>query len=288
MNLCSLMQDGQLLAPFTAAQTEDVRVSVTRQRQHSSNRQLYSDLDPCSLTPGSSFWSLCFTWGLGPPLRAPPSGRQLEWLTGRASTSALVLAFWLLPALRTSSPSGAHATGMGRGIRMHAAALQGQTCRSPTETATWGEGMGMQGQGAGLRGLTMVSAQRWGQGRGPEVARSVCGERCQSRNPAHTAPPPGVSRKLPAGLSEGSPGVKRRCGWCCEVRRRRSPRPEPRYAGPSRRTHGSRRESSARPSRRSQHPVPRGRTHLPWEEVSGRAARRRHRVPAWLERLRAV
>lgn len=50
--------------------------------------------------------------------------------------------------------------------------------------------MGMQRKGAELRVLTMVSAQRWGQGRGPEAARSVCRERCQSQNSAHTAPPP--------------------------------------------------------------------------------------------------
>lgn len=43
-------------------------------------------------------------------------------------------------------------------------ALQRQICRSPAETVTRDEGMGMLGQGAELRGLTMVSAQRWGQG----------------------------------------------------------------------------------------------------------------------------
>lgn len=63
-------------------------------------------------------------------------------------------------------------------------ALQGQTCRSPAERATWDEGMGMQGQGAELRVLTMVSAQRWGQGRDPEVARSACG-----RDVSHRTPP---------------------------------------------------------------------------------------------------
>lgn len=45
-------------------------------------------------------------------------------------------------------------------------ALQRQTCRSPAEPVTRDKGMGMLGQGAELRGLTMVSAQRWGQGRG--------------------------------------------------------------------------------------------------------------------------
>lgn len=83
------------------------------------------------------------------------------------------------------------------------------------ETATRGEGVGMQGQGAkgpesAVSPWCLLSVG--GQGRGPEVARSVCGERCQSRNPAPTAPPPGGSRKLPAGLSEGSPGVKRSSG----------------------------------------------------------------------------
>lgn len=147
------------------------------------------------------FWSMCYNWGLGLPLRTPPSGRQLEWLTGRALASALVLASWPLPALRTSSPSGAHATRDMRigGCERTQVALQGQTYRSPAKRATWDEGMGMQEQGTELRVLTMVSAQRWGQGRGPEVARSVCGERRQSQNPAPTVPPPRVSRKLPAG-----------------------------------------------------------------------------------------
>lgn len=89
-----------------------------------------------------------------------------------------------------------------------------------------------------------------GQGRGPEVARSVCGKRCQSRNPAPTAPPPGVSRKLPAGLSEGSPGVKRSSGWYAKSGGGAHHNRSPGRPGPSRSTHRARREQRplARPA----------------------------------------
>lgn len=137
----------------------------------------------------------------------------------------------------------------------------------------------MQGQGAGLRVLTMVLAQRWGQGRGPEVARLVCGERCQSRNPAHTAPPPGGSPEASSGPRLRVPRCKGglrlvlrgkeealTTAWA-SVHTDLSEAPSAARAE----AHTAPGESRVRPPRRSLHPLLHGLTHLSWEEVPGLA-----------------
>lgn len=78
-------------------------------------------------------------------------------------------------------------------------ALQGQIAevppRQPRGMRTWA----CRGKGLSSGFSPWFRLSVGDRGGDPEVTRSVCGETCQSQNPAHTAPPPGGFRKLPAG-----------------------------------------------------------------------------------------
>lgn len=146
----------------------------------------------------------------------------------------------------------------------------------------------MQGQGAGISGLTMVSAQRWGTGEGSRGSPFSLRRKMSITEPRPHSP---ASRWFP----EAASGPERRIPGCKEVLRLVRGREEALtttgapVGGGRAEAHTAPGESSARsPVPRIPAPPPPRRTHLLREEVSGRAARRRHRVPAWLEGLRAV
>lgn len=78
------------------------------------------------------------------------------------------------------------------------------------KTATRGEGVGMQGQGAGISGLTMVSAQRWGTGEGSRGSPFSLRRKMSITEPRPHSP---ASRWFP----EAASGPERRIPGCKEV-----------------------------------------------------------------------
>lgn len=175
-------------------------------------------------------------------------------------------------------------------------------CRSPAETATRDEDMGMQGQGAELRVLTMVSAQRWGQGRGSRgnpfsLRRDVSITEPRPHSPAPRWFPEAASgsrlRRIPVSKRGPAAGTVRSRGSAHQNPGLGSHRS---FLSPTRQGRQDRQGQGTRHTGREQCP-PAPRTLAPPPPRAnppalGGGARTcdcgRHRVPGWLERLRVV